>query len=162
MWLETGSLKVPFFVPIERLLGFAREGPAVPVQSAGGSTAEEIFGGGAGARGPTLGKSFPLCHNHRGAQAGCDQRPQRQGPGSHDFGPAPYSVPGGLCWSLWSVPRHGPNGDFQVCRLLVWTCTSRGNPSLQSHKGGLTLEEGSRLFRGKALTVWGRKPRDRK
>eukprot|EP00978_Attheya_sp_CCMP212_P005780 scaffold12890_cov52-Attheya_sp.AAC.3 len=109
MWLETGSLKVPFFVPIERLLGFAREGPAVPVHSVGGSTAEELVGRGAGARGPTnvkgppwVAKPFPLCHNHRGAQAGCDEGPQHQSPGSHDFGPALYSVPGDCSY------RHAP------------------------------------------------------
>eukprot|EP00978_Attheya_sp_CCMP212_P049468 scaffold668754_cov122-Attheya_sp.AAC.1 len=50
MWLETGSLKVPYNVPMERLLGFAREGPTIPMgtqhQSAGGSTAEALFGRG--------------------------------------------------------------------------------------------------------------------
>eukprot|EP00978_Attheya_sp_CCMP212_P023973 scaffold74623_cov41-Attheya_sp.AAC.1 len=52
LWLETGSLKVPFNAPIERLLGFAREGPVAPGQSAGGSTAENVFGGGGAARAP--------------------------------------------------------------------------------------------------------------
>eukprot|EP00978_Attheya_sp_CCMP212_P001598 scaffold3274_cov28-Attheya_sp.AAC.1 len=52
LWLETGSLKVPFNAPIERLLGFAREGPVAPGQSAGGSPAENVFGGGGAARPP--------------------------------------------------------------------------------------------------------------
>jgi hypothetical protein len=47
VWLETECLKVPNSAPIGRLLGFAREGPAVPVfQAAGGGTAESLFGGG--------------------------------------------------------------------------------------------------------------------
>ena len=50
MWLETGSLKVPFNVPTDRLLGFARPSPSLPgqVQPAGAGTAEQLFGGGAG------------------------------------------------------------------------------------------------------------------
>jgi hypothetical protein len=52
LWLETGSLKVPFNAPIERLLGFARERPVAPTQSAGGSTAEMVFGGGGLSRPP--------------------------------------------------------------------------------------------------------------
>jgi hypothetical protein len=50
MWLETNSIKTTYNVPTERLLGFAQKGPdinQVPgYQSAGGSTAETLFGGG--------------------------------------------------------------------------------------------------------------------
>jgi hypothetical protein len=50
MWLETNSIKTTYNVPTDRLLGFAQKGPdigQVPAyQSAGGSTAERLFGGG--------------------------------------------------------------------------------------------------------------------